>query len=131
MTQRKRATYIFAPASEQLFNRLISPDNAVALRTAVEKGKLMIALPATCEPWLKPSQIPASAIVIADGQQPLITTDADEVISDTGELTRNWQRNTPRTQTANGRCRIELGKMLALTGCSRKMRVRGVQHAQR
>ena len=54
-----RTTYVFAPTSTQLFDQLISPDNAVALRTAVEKGRLMIAMPPVRElPWLRPSEIP-------------------------------------------------------------------------
>ena len=103
-----RTIYVFAPTSDQLFGQFISPQNAVALRTAVEKGKLMIALPQVPElPWLKPSQIPANAKVITDPQQALIAIDADEAVSDTGELTRNWQEgiykiDTPRTQAAMG-----------------------------
>jgi hypothetical protein len=106
--QEARTSYVFAPTSEQLFDQLISPDNAVALRTAAETGKLMIALPAVRElPWLRPSQIPANAKVITDPQQALIATNADEAVSDTGELTRNWQQgtytiDTPRTQAAIG-----------------------------
>ena len=106
--QEARTTYVFAPTSEQLFDRHTTPDNAVALRTAVEKGKLMIALPSVRElPWLKPSRIPADAKIITDPQQPLIANNADEAVSDTGELTRNWRQgiytiDTPRTQAAMG-----------------------------
>ena len=106
--QEARTNYVFAPTSEQLFDQLISPDNAVALRTAAEKGRLMIALPPVRElPWLMPSQIPANAKVITDPQQALIASNADEAVSDTGELTRNWQQgtytiDTPRTQAAMG-----------------------------
>jgi hypothetical protein len=106
--QESRTTYVFAPTSDQLFAQLISPDNAAALRTAAEKGRLMIALPPVPElPWLKSSQIPANARVITDPQQALIPNNADEAVSDTGELTRNWQQgiykiDTPRTQAAMG-----------------------------
>jgi len=106
--QEARTTYVFAPTSDQLFDRSTTPDNAVALRTAVEKGKLMIALPLVRElPWLKPSNIPKGAMVLTDPQQPLIAIDAEEAVSDTGELTRNWQQgtytiDTPRTQAATG-----------------------------
>ena len=65
--QEARTTYVFAPGREQLFNRAISPANAVALRTAAEKGRLVIALPKTPElPWLEESPIPAGAKVITD-----------------------------------------------------------------
>jgi hypothetical protein len=106
--QEARTTYVFAPTSDQLFDRSTTPDNAVALRTAAEKGRLMIALPPVRElPWLKPSQIPADAKIITDPQQPLIASNAEEAVPDTGELTRNWQQgtytiDTPRTQAAMG-----------------------------
>ncbi len=106
--QEARTTYVFVPTSDQLFNRSTTPDNALALRTAAEKGRLMIALPPVRElPWLKPSNIPEGAKVITDPQQPLIASNAEDAVSDTGELTRNWQQgtytiDTPRTQATMG-----------------------------
>ena len=38
-------TYVFAPSKELLFDHSISPANSVALRTAAERGKLLIAMP--------------------------------------------------------------------------------------
>ncbi len=101
-------TYVFAPTPQQLFDQTISPDNSVALRTAAAKGKLMIAIPSVRElPWLKPSPIPAGAKVFTDQGQAMIASDADEAVSDTGQLTRNWKQgtytiDTPRTQAAMG-----------------------------
>ena len=106
--QEASSVYVFAPTREQLFNHVISPKNAVALRTAAEKGKLMIALPQTRElPWLEKSQIPAGSKLITDPQLALIGVNAHEALSDTGELRRNWEDgvytiNTPRTQAAMG-----------------------------
>jgi hypothetical protein len=106
--QEASTTYVFAPTQDQLFNQLISPANAVALRTAAEKGKLMIAMPQTRElPWLAKSEIPAGARVITDPQQALIDSEAKEAVSDTGELRRNWEEgvymiDTPRSQAAMG-----------------------------
>ena len=52
--QEAKTTYVFAPTPDQLFGQLISPKNSIALRTAVEKGKLIIAMPQTRElPWLE------------------------------------------------------------------------------
>jgi len=106
--QEAISTYAFAPSKEQLFNQPISPANSIALRTAAEKGKLVLALPQTKElPWLERSRIPDGARIITDPSQSLIAVDAKEVVSDTGELRRNWERgiytiNTPRTQAAMG-----------------------------
>lgn len=100
--------YAFAPSKEQLFGQSISPQNSVALRTAAEKGKLVVAMPKTGElPWLEQSPIPAGAKVITDAKQSLIASDAAGGVSDTGELRRNWDDgvytiDTPRSQAAMG-----------------------------
>ncbi|MEI6299852.1 MAG: glycosyl hydrolase family 5 [Betaproteobacteria bacterium] len=101
-------TYVLAPSREQLYDQAISPANSVAIRTAVEKGRLLVAMPQTKElPWLEKSAIPAGATVISNPAESLLKGDAVEALSDTGELRRNWERgtyliNTPRTQSAMG-----------------------------
>jgi hypothetical protein len=106
--EEANTTYVFAPTAEQLFDQTISPDNSVALRTVAAKGKLMIAMPKVRElPWLEPSRIPAGATVLTDPQQAMIASNADDAVSDTAQLTRNWKQgtytiDTPRTQAAMG-----------------------------
>src|SRR5665213_12160 len=106
--QEAKTTYVFAPNPDQLFNQLISPKTSVALRTAVEKGKLVIAMPQVAAlPWLEQSQIPAGAQLITDPNQSLIDAGATSATSDTGELRRDWEQgiytiNTPRSQAAMG-----------------------------
>ena len=106
--QEASTIYAFAPGKEQLFNQSISPGNAIALRTAAEKSKLLIVLPEAKElPWLKKTEIPAGAEVITDPNHSLVPIDAAGSVSDTGELRRNWELgiftiNTPRTQAAMG-----------------------------
>jgi Cellulase (glycosyl hydrolase family 5) len=101
-------TYALAPDREQLFYQSISPDTSVAGRTASEKGKLVIVLPEVPElPWLKKGSIPPGAVVIRNFNQSMIANDAVEVVSDTGEIRRNWVEgiyavDTPRTQAAMG-----------------------------
>jgi len=101
-------TYVFAPTPGTLFNQFITPANAVLLRTAMEKGKLEIALPQTPElPWLQASVIPENAQVFHDPNQSLLVANASESTTDTGELKRNWKQgiytiDTPRTQAATG-----------------------------
>jgi hypothetical protein len=101
-------TYVYAPSERDLFYRSVSPGNSAALRTAAQKGKLLIAMPATASlPWLHQSDVPSGARILTDPDQPLIDPDADEVTSDTGELRRNWKLgiftiDTARTQAATG-----------------------------
>jgi hypothetical protein len=101
-------TYVFAPSSSTLFNQMITPANSALLRTAMEKGKLEIAMPQTPElPWLQQSVIPSNAQEFHDPDQSLLDANAIESTTDTGELKRNWKQgvytiNTPRTQAATG-----------------------------
>jgi hypothetical protein len=101
-------TYVFAPTREQLFNEAISPTTSVALRTASERGKLVIALPKTpALPWLEQSPIPSATKILTDPNISLLDTNARGMTSDTGELQRNWEQgtysiDTPRTQAAMG-----------------------------
>jgi hypothetical protein len=101
-------TYVFAPTASTLFNQKITPANSVLLRTAMETGKLEIAMPQTPQlPWLQPGVIPANAQVFHDPGQSLLQANANESTSDTGELKRNWKQgiytiDTPRTQAATG-----------------------------
>jgi hypothetical protein len=100
--------YVFAPTEDQLFDQNISAATSVALRTASERGKLAIAMPKVPElPWLIAGATPAAARMITDPRKPLMPIDASQVVSDSGELTRDWGRgtftiDTQRTQSAMG-----------------------------
>lgn len=101
-------TYVYDPGAQAFFGQATAARNAPALRTAAEKGRLLIAMPTTPElPWLKRTTPPQGATVLTDPQQSLLPEGAQEVTSDTGELTHNWARgtytiNTARTQAALG-----------------------------
>lgn len=101
-------TYALTPDREQLFYQSISPDNSIAVRTAAEKGKLVVVMPEIPElPWLKNEPIPPGAKVIHNLNLPMIADNATGALSDTGEIRRNWTKgiytiNTPRTQAAMG-----------------------------
>lgn len=100
--------YAFVPSEDALFRRSISPANSVALRTAAEKGKLVVALPRIRElAWVEQPAIPPEAVRIRNPQLALISPDASNVTSDTGELRHDWRQgtftiDTPRTQAALG-----------------------------
>jgi len=101
-------TYALSPSREQMFYQSTSPDNRVTVRTASEKGKLVIVMPKTPElPWLEKGSTPSDARIIQDMNQSMIDGNATEVVSDTGEIRRNWAKgiytvNTLRTQAAMG-----------------------------
>ncbi|MGV8919511.1 MAG: glycosyl hydrolase family 5 [Pseudomonas sp.] len=101
-------TYVFAPTPSTLFNQPVSAGNSVLLRTAIEKGRLQIAMPQTPElPWLQPSTFASNAQVFHDPGQSLLDINATESTTDTGELKRNWAQgiytiDTPHTQAATG-----------------------------
>lgn len=106
--QEATTTYVFDPGAEMLFNQAISSATSPALRTAAERGKLMIAMPQTKElPWLGKSSIPKGAIVLRDPTKAVLDVNATEAMSDTGEIVHNWAKgtytiNTARTQAAMG-----------------------------
>ena len=84
-------TYVFAPSKELLFDRSISPANSVALRTAAERGKLLIAMPRVPElPWLEKSIVPSGATTISRSTAIPIPVGASTIVSDSGELEHNW-----------------------------------------
>lgn len=101
-------TYVFDPGAEVFFNQAISAGNAPALRTAMEKGRLLVAMPATPQlPWLQRTEPPAGATVLRDPAQSVLPPNATGATTDTGELTRDWAQgtytiNTPKTRAALG-----------------------------
>jgi hypothetical protein len=101
-------TYVFDPGANLLFGRSISPDNSPALRMAMERSRLVIAMPKThALPWLKREPIPANALVLRNPDAVLLPRGAGSAVSDTGELMRDWRRgvyviNTAKTQAVLG-----------------------------
>lgn len=100
--------YALTPDREQMFYQSISPDTSIAARTASEKGRLVVVMPGVPElPWLKKGTVPPGAVVIRKFNQSMLASNATEVVSDTGEIRRNWVKgiytiDTPRTQAAMG-----------------------------
>ena len=102
------STYVVDLDENTFFGQMISPSTSPALRTAIELGKLQIAMPqAKALSWLQRRPVPDGAIVIRDPGKSMLPLDATQVVSDTGELSRNWEDgvftiDTPRTRAALG-----------------------------
>ena len=102
------AKTVFVPLSrQQAFFEDVSERTSRTLRTVPERHRLMLGLPEVKElPWLKPTAAPPGAETVTDLDRDFIPP-GNEVISDTGQLRRNWIRgtfivDTPKTQMVMG-----------------------------
>ncbi len=102
------STYVVDLDENAFFGQSTSVLNSPALRTSMELGKLLVAMPqAKSLPWLQRHPYPADAIVIRDPARSFLPPDAAQAVSDTHELKRNWVDgvftiDTPRTRAALG-----------------------------
>lgn len=101
-------TVVLAPENDDLFTKNLSPKSSIAMRTALEQHQMVVAMPKTkILPWLLPSNIPKDAIVIRDLNKSMLPENQDFIVSDTGEIKRNWSEgimtiNTPKSQLVMG-----------------------------
>ncbi|MGE3313543.1 MAG: hypothetical protein AB7O26_00415 [Planctomycetaceae bacterium] len=104
-----KRSYCLTLTRQQLFNSVLTPDNCLAGRTLIEQSKFTVGMPETPElEWLKPRQPTGETIAVTNPRQSFLADDAQSVVSDTGQLDRNWKLglqmiNTPMTQAAHGR----------------------------
>ncbi|MDF2439678.1 MAG: hypothetical protein JWN98_662 [Abditibacteriota bacterium] len=102
-----QSTYHLQLSREALYLSQLSPSHSATLRTLVEQSRLTIGLPQTSElPWLQ-SGTTAGAKVLSDVDKDFIPANRNYVLSDTGELSRDWERgihkiDTPKTQSVSG-----------------------------
>jgi hypothetical protein len=100
--------YQFAPSSQDLFYKDISARNLASLRTASEKGKLIISIPETRElPWLSPRIINEGVQSFNLEKLSFADINSESLTSDNNQLTRNWDQgtfliDTPKTQAMTG-----------------------------
>jgi hypothetical protein len=103
-----RKTYVFRPDPSVLFGRELKPDTSATIRTLAEQSRLTIGIPEVPElPWLEPTKPSSDAIVVTDPDHDFLPPGQSFVRSDTGELTRDWERgiqtiDTPRSQAVGG-----------------------------
>ncbi|MBV1858663.1 MAG: hypothetical protein KUG77_09655, partial [Nannocystaceae bacterium] len=101
-------TIALSPSLEQLWGAPLSPKTATALRTAPERSRMVLVLPAhPALDWDHPGPAPIGSRTVEDLDLDLLPGDGESVTSDTGEIDRNWAAgllriDTPRMQAASG-----------------------------
>jgi len=104
-----KKTVVLAPAADLLFGNELSPKTSVAIRTILEKHRMVVAMPQTkLLPWLQPSKIDKDAVIIHDLNKSMLPENQDFIVSDTGEIKRDWRKgimtiNTLKSQLVMGR----------------------------
>ena len=90
------------------YERSLSADTSATIRTLSEQSRIVIGLPDTPElQWDRETPLEPGAKRITDPDQDLLEAGAQQVVSDTGEIQRDWVLgvqtiNTPLTQAAAG-----------------------------
>jgi hypothetical protein len=93
---------------EQLYHSDLSAYSSAAIRTLAERSRVEIGLPDLPElDWDGRVSGRPDAIVVEDPSQDFLDADATAIVSETGELSRDWARgvhtiDTARTQAAQG-----------------------------
>jgi hypothetical protein len=101
------STYVLDLDENTFFGQAVSPSSSPALRTAMELGRLLVAMPqARSLPWLQRRPAPAGAIVIRDPAKALLPADATQATSDTGELKHDWRDGVYTIATARTRAAL-------------------------
>ncbi|MFV1983694.1 MAG: hypothetical protein ACC657_09170 [Thiohalomonadales bacterium] len=102
-------TIVLAPNTDELFNKNLSAKTSVTIRTALEQHRMVVAMPkTTILPWLKASKFTKDMLVIRDLNKSMLPENQNFIVSDTGEIKRNWRDgimtiNTAKSQLVMGR----------------------------
>ncbi|MHB1557167.1 MAG: glycoside hydrolase family 5 protein, partial [Isosphaeraceae bacterium] len=103
-----KRTYCLKLDESKFFGSLVNPRTSAAIRTLAEQSKLTVAIPETRElRWLKPSRPAKNTIIVTDPNRDFLPPGGSFVQSDTGEITRDWQKgilviDTPKSQVVSG-----------------------------
>jgi len=110
-------TYCLKFDRDTLFFRTTNGESSATLRTLIGQHRLVVALPRVPElPWLQATPCPNGAQAVTDVDRNFVPDGQTYVVSDTGEVRRDWAVgiqtvDTPRSQIAIGRLggkRVEL-----------------------
>lgn len=110
-------TVVLKPDDNSLYYDKNSPRNSVALRTILERHRQEVAMPQSdVLTWLEPSKTTDRVSVVHDLKKDTLPESENYIISDTGELSRNWKKgiftiNAPKTQAAIGQIGKEIIKL--------------------
>jgi hypothetical protein len=91
-----------------LYDQEMGAHRSAAIRTLAEQSRVELSLPDLPElDWDTPKKSPPGAVEVRDLHRSFLPQDATAVVSDTGQLRRDWTRgigtlDTPRTQAAYG-----------------------------
>src|SRR5262249_33079177 len=84
-------TYRLDLSKEAVYYQNTNPQTSLAIRTLVEQSKLTIGLPDIRElAWDRPMPKAGEVVVITDTARDFLPAGQTFVVSDTGELRRNW-----------------------------------------
>ena len=107
-----RKRIVIAPTAKQVYGESRNVLNSAALRTGLEQSQVVIALPDTPElEWDTEPNLAREksngATIVTNLDQDLLAPEATKVVSDTGEITRDfvegrWVLASPRSQVASG-----------------------------
>ncbi len=104
-----KKNYELQLSEADFFYKRHDPTTSKTIRTLMETSRIGIKIPQVRElPWLNENTVKTgNGLTVSDPNQDFIPAGQDFVISDTGELKRDWSKgihtvNTPKSQVASG-----------------------------
>lgn len=103
-----RERYAIALDRATVLDRSSHAQNLATVRSLVERSEVRVVLPSLPElPWLRGTTVPEGATVLDDPDRDHLDGSAVAIVSDTGELRRDWAVGvhtvtTPRNVSASG-----------------------------
>jgi hypothetical protein len=96
-----RERYAIALDRATVFDRSSHAQNLATVRSLVEQSEIRVVLPSLPElPWLRGTTAPVDAVVLDDADRDHLEGSAVAIVSDTGELRRDWAAGIHTVTTA-------------------------------
>lgn len=106
--QPSKQRYCLQLDEKQLYDRALTPADSATLRTLIERSRVTVGLPDTPQlGWDRVPDIADDVVIVRQLDKDFVGASATEVVSDTGELRRDFRKgrqviDTPRSQAVNG-----------------------------